>query len=296
MKNAAFPIKALWLVFLLTLASPLLAQTVIPLEIAPQGHILVKAKINGVEGNFILDTGGGLLVLTKSFASKVTGLRQQDGGFTGFRATGERLDVDLFTAAEFAMADYRQKDVTLSVLDANLGGIDGLISLPSFRNQPFTLDLENKKLYLETRQSLGKRKKAGKTIPLQLEDSRGQSLGMFAYFVVNGKRTLLLSIDSGAGNNVFRLNVSQMAPLGIDAADTTRVTKIEKASELNLDFKSLIYKAQLPLLAAKDAPSVKVDNFTAQFVEGLIYDGIMSLNWMGKRITIDISHSEMIVE
>jgi len=39
----------------------------IPFELLPSGHILVKAKIDSVEGSFIFDTGAGITVFTKKF-------------------------------------------------------------------------------------------------------------------------------------------------------------------------------------------------------------------------------------
>lgn len=59
---------------------------------------MVKAKINGVEGNFIFDTGAGLTLITKAFSDKIGKLHKQDGSFTGFRATGEKLTADLYDA------------------------------------------------------------------------------------------------------------------------------------------------------------------------------------------------------
>ena len=73
------------------------AQSSIPFTISAQGHILVKATINGVEGNFIFDTGAGLTVITKTFASRINGLTKEDGGLTLVRATGEKMTVDLYS-------------------------------------------------------------------------------------------------------------------------------------------------------------------------------------------------------
>src|SRR5690606_22184391 len=73
------------------------AKTAIPFQLLESGHILVKAKVDGVEGNFLFDTGAGLTVLTKTFFDKLPHSEKKDGGFTAFRATGERLDANLYT-------------------------------------------------------------------------------------------------------------------------------------------------------------------------------------------------------
>jgi predicted aspartyl protease len=76
--------------FLLLVCQQSWAQTSIPFEITNAGHILIKASVNGIEGNFLFDTGGGLTLITKTFSDKLSGLHKQDGGYTSFRATGER--------------------------------------------------------------------------------------------------------------------------------------------------------------------------------------------------------------
>lgn len=271
------------------------AQTSVPVTITNQGHIMVKAKINGVEGNFVFDTGGGLTMVTKKFASKMEGLHKQDGGYTAFRATGEKLDANLYEASSLVIGTYTEGKPVLTIFDVDFGPIDGLISLMSFKNQVVTMDFENKRLIFETPESFAQRRKKGKAVKLQLEVSRDKALDMFAYFKVNDKLNLQFSIDSGAGNNVYRINAKYMPDLGIDSTDTSKVAVIYKPSEFNPQLKTKIYLANIQSLTLQDAPTVKIENQRVSFVDGLIYDGIVSLNWIGKRITLDLKHSEMIV-
>ena len=76
-------------------------QDEIPFELLPSGHILVKAKVDNVQGNFIFDTGAGITVFTKTFFKKLTHTTLEDGGYTAFRATGERVDLNLYRVAGF---------------------------------------------------------------------------------------------------------------------------------------------------------------------------------------------------
>ena len=55
----------------------------IPITISPEGHIFLKVKVDNVEGNFVLDTGAGINAITKKFAAKISGIRKEDGDFTG---------------------------------------------------------------------------------------------------------------------------------------------------------------------------------------------------------------------
>ncbi|MEN5059064.1 aspartyl protease family protein [Sphingobacterium kitahiroshimense] len=44
----------------------------------------------------MLDTGAGLTLITKAFSERLGQIHKQDGSFTGFRATGEKLTADLY--------------------------------------------------------------------------------------------------------------------------------------------------------------------------------------------------------
>jgi len=57
----------------------------------------MKASVNGVEGNFILDTGEGITLLTTKFSIKFSHLQKLNREYTAFRATGEKITADLYT-------------------------------------------------------------------------------------------------------------------------------------------------------------------------------------------------------
>ena len=283
--------RSLSLVILL-ITSTSYAQSFIPFELTPQGHIMVKAKINGVEGNFIFDTGAGLTLITKTFSNKIGKLLKQDGSYTAFRATGEKLTADLYDAQTVTLGNFVEHNPVLTIFDANLGPMDGLISLMSFKEQPFTIDYTNKKIIFETDKSMSALRKSGHQIPLQLEESRDKALTIFAYFVVNDKLTLQFSIDSGAGSNVYRINSKYIPAFGIDTANAG---KIAIPSEFNPKVKTIIYQANIKSITAKASPAIQCRDVKASFIDGLIYDGILSLNWIGKQITFDLQKRELIV-
>lgn len=265
----------------------------IPFTLLPSGHILVKATIAGVEGNFVFDTGAGITAITKSYFDKLKGAEKEDGGYTGFRATGERLDLELYKVNNFALAGFKKDKIELSAIDANLGGIDGIIAMNVFGDRPFTIDFTAQQIRVETRQTLATAKQNASRIHIQPEDARGKSLTVFAYYKVNDTLTLQLSMDSGAGKDVYRLNSNLMARLGVDASDTTKVRKITKPSEMNNGHVSSIYLTRLSKLATIDAPRLSTTNFPVQFVEGLIYDGILWINWLGKQLTFDVANKSL---
>jgi hypothetical protein len=281
------------LICILLIRSLSYAQSTIPFDVTPQGHILVKAKINGIEGNFIFDTGAGLTLITKKFSDKIGKLHKQDGTYTGFRATGEKLNAELYDAQTVALGEFVEHNPVLTIFDVDLGTIDGLISLMSFRKQPLTIDYTNKKLVFETEKSLSAIRKAGHHIPLQLEESRDKALTLFAYFMVNNKLNLQLSMDSGAGSNSYRFNSKYITALGVD---TVNAKKLVIPSEFDPKIKTIIYQSTVNSIAAKASPAVDCKDVNASFIDGLIYDGIISINWLGKQITFDLQQKDMIVQ
>ena len=52
----------------LVLISSILYSQKIPFQLLPSGHIIVTAKVEGKEGNFIFDTGGGINLFFNDFA------------------------------------------------------------------------------------------------------------------------------------------------------------------------------------------------------------------------------------
>ena len=107
-----------------------------PIQILPSGHITVKANIDGKEGNFIFDTGGGINLFFDSFAKNF----QQKSSYnflTAYRATGERMDIPLFESSKVEFANKKFTKIPYSTFDLKLNGIDGLISLPMFSEIDF---------------------------------------------------------------------------------------------------------------------------------------------------------------
>ena len=202
------------------------------------------------------------------------------------------MTADLYDAQTLALGDFVEQNPVVTIFDINLGPIDGLISLMSFKDQPFTIDYTDKKVIFETKKSMLSIGKSGHHIPLQLAESRDKALTVFTYFVVNDKLTLQFSIDSGAGNNIYRINSKYTSALGID---TTKAGKVVIPSEFNPNIKSIIYQANIKSITAKASSAVQCRDVKASFIDGLIYDGILSLNWIGNKITFDLKKREMIV-
>lgn len=275
---------------ILLLSLSVFSQTKIPFTLTDGGHTLLKAKVNGVEGTFIFDTGAGLNMVTKKFADKVGSLQKTDEFYTGHRATGEAIEADLYLTKTIEIGAFNISGQMTSVIDIDFP-IDGLISLLPFKDKVITIDYKNKELIIETPKSLEKLAKTGKTVPIQVSDEHGKTLGIYTY-VTLGKLNLQVSLDSGAGFNVFRFNSRYMAALGIDP-ETTQ--KQYRKSDFIPDSGNNYYSTTVGTMSSKAQPSIKKENFKATFIDGLIYQGIMCINWLGDTITIDMARERMIV-
>lgn len=263
----------------------------IPFTLLGSGHILVKAKINNIEGNFIFDTGAGLNLLTKKFADNIKDLKKTDGFYTGHRATGEEIIADLWDTKSLEMGSQKLNAEKFTVIDLEFP-VDGLISLLPFRNIPITIDYKNKVLTLETEKSVKELTKKGISLPIQISDDLGKTLGIATYVKLDNKLVVQMNLDSGAGFNVFRFNSRYMQSLGIDPSKTE--VKYQKS-----DFKPTegnnYYYTNLSKINAESNDKISASNFKATFIDGLIYEAIGSINWLGDKITIDIQNKNMII-
>lgn len=280
------------LLFLNSFGQDRISKTVnIPFTLLGSGHILVKAKINNIEGNFIFDTGAGLNLLTKKFADNIKDLKKTDGFYTGHRATGEQIIADFWDTESFEIGNQKLNAQKFTIIDMDFP-VDGLISLLPFRNIPISIDYKNKVLILETEKSVKELAKKGISLPIQVSDELGKALDIATYVKLDDKLVVQMNLDSGAGFNVFRFNSRYMQSLGIDPSKTE--VKYQKS-----DFKPTegnnYYYTNLSKIAAQSNNKISASDFKATFIEGLIYEAIGSINWLGDKITIDIQNRNMII-
>ncbi|WP_276482939.1 retropepsin-like aspartic protease [Paraflavitalea pollutisoli] len=263
---------------------------VIPFTKTGQGHILVKAHVNGVEGTFIFDTGAGLNLLTKKFADKVASLQKTDGFFVGHRATGEAIETDIWIIKDLQLGNFQAANQKTAVLDMEFP-IDGLISLMPFKHGALTIDYAQSHLIVESPAALQTMAVASYSLPLQVVDDRDISLEIATYVQLNNKVTAQISLDCGAGWNVFRFSARYMKQLGID---TTQTTNVYARSPFDTTKGNHYYSTTLQELRTT-TPGAGVKNIKTTFIDGLIWEGITSINWLGDRITIDIPRKRLLL-
>jgi hypothetical protein len=254
------------------------AQTVLPVELNPDGMMTVKAAGRGQpEGLFVIDLGSGIEVLSSAYAQRVG--RSSPGFFTGFRSTGERADAARVRIAPIVLGPITTPAdaVVWPGLDAD--SIAGLISARTFARTPVTLDFLNRQLVFETPGSLAARARLGVSLPLKTDALRDMALDLFLDFDLGGGQVGTCEIDTGS--QAIDVHLRYVPALGI--------SRDSGAGEQS-------FRAHLPAnLAPVGAPQLQLERPTVRF-GNYIYDCIIGTRfWSQVALTLDIPHRRVIL-
>ncbi len=287
MKRFASTVLLLLLVPLPLLAEPKPAS--IPFTTNSDGFILVPVTLGGtVPIHVIFDTGAGLDVLAPSLVEKVHG--KPAGVFTGFRMTGERLDISLFIVSELSIGPVVKKNALVGSWDVlDKLHLDGIVSLSDFRRQPLTFDFASKELIFETDETMIGRRAAGKSSSLQVDDERGISLSVFAQFMI-ADQPGQCEIDTGSPSATF--NTRYMTALHIDK-DGKDVRKHEGRTVAGGI--AIRYDTSLPELSLAAAPQIGLAPVPVAFSD-IIYDCVVGVDfWRDRALSIDVANRQLTV-
>lgn len=278
---------------LMILTMPMLAQsntTSIAFTTNSDGMAMIPVTVGeSTPIKVILDTGAGLAVLAPSVIEKVHGVPA--GVFTGFRMTGERLDISVYRIPRMAIGPTEQKDVLVGSWDVlDKLHLDGIVSLSQFKDQPFTLDFGKKLLTFETAKTLAKRRIDAVISPIQLDDVRGISIDMFAQFLLAGQPG---QCEIDTGSPISTLNIRYMKLLDIQE-DGKDVRKIQRRTIAGVP--EVRYDTHISEIALAASPKISVAHPPVSFVD-TIYDCVVGVDfWAGKAVTVDIPGRQIIVQ
>jgi hypothetical protein len=236
-------------VFLLLIPSPIQAKTkapnkpqVIKLQRFRKALWKVHVTVKGKRGEFLLDTGGGVTLLTEAFSK---GFECQFWGrTTGFNMFGKRSDGPHCDNVQIMAGDVALTPVNVGKIDFEgqfQGDVvpDGLLSLDAFDGKAITLDQKAGTLTIETPESLVGRTKAMTEMPFRV--SRECSARCLSCFmgVPTKKGMTWLILDSGAGG-VSLISKDYAELFGLDPNGKEQRLKYQATPGVQIDSPVLV--------------------------------------------------------
>lgn len=282
MFTQSFIKKSFVTAFVFLYSSVAIAQKA-PLQILPSGHMLVEAEIEGKKGNFIFDTGAGINLLLGNFYKNLS-QKETYNYLTAFRATGEKMTVPLFKSKEITLNGKKFKDTWYATYDTEIKGIDGLISLSMLYDTEFIIDYTTKELIFPK-----EKLKSNKVMDIQLSTNADQSLDISTYILLNNTYKINVLLDSGSGNDSFWFSDRLISTLGLKKEN---LKLLEQKSEFNPDLITKFYVGNIPSVSTSFAT---VEKPKVSFVEGLIYEGKTSINWLGKKLGFNLKEKKIYI-
>ncbi len=227
--------RGLWLILTCCIeawiapASAAPQREVIPLVLSADAPEAVAAKIGDRQGLFLFDSGAGTSAVTPVFA-KTIGCKPW-GKVTGFRATGERLDLPRCNETEVAIGSVMRRMPQLSVVDLKqfMGPIgdkfDGAIALDVFVKHTITLDVARHQIIVEDARSLERIKQTAREVPIRLvRDTEGAALTV-DLGVPTSLGVAWMEIDTGNyGPSLIDKHVAQLVGLAPDKSGNQQWT------------------------------------------------------------------------
>jgi len=232
----------------------------------------MQVQVGGSPATVLLDTAGGLTVLTPGGADKAK--CEPWGRLSGMRMRGDRLDLPRCDGVKLKVADHW---ITIPVagvwdfsklLPKDAPPLDGSVALDAFAGQVVTLDLAGDRLIVETTASAKARTAHATELPMRLAREVGGASLTPLVAIPTAKGKLWFELDCGSDGALI-VNRAVAAALGLDPAAT-------HSQPVNLAL----------------APQVQLQG-SAQ-VQDLVVDGNIGMpilrQWV---ITMDLAHERL---
>lgn len=244
-------------------------STVISLEPAGHGLMKVHATISGHQGTFLFDSGSGVSSISPEFATAI-GCHPW-GQITGFRMSGDRLDMRLCENLTATLGDRSFTKSAVGVFDvskylpADVGHVDGTLALDLFEHETFTLSYGGHFIKLLGREAIAHQPSSLRMPIHEVRMAEGLAL------------TIDLPVKTTAGTAWFEMDSGNTSPLVI---------------------------VNTPIAAAMDLPAntrempIKLTLGDGSTFEGkarvlnLILDGNLGISFLATHdVTIDVPHA-----
>lgn len=243
-------------------------ERVIELRTVDGGGQTLDAAIAGHTGAFMFDSGWGVSSVTPGYAAQI-GCKPW-GKLVGFRATGERLDMEHCNRTDVKLAGLTLPVSTLGVIDImrylpkSPITYAGALGLDAFDGRSITIQSRAKRIIVESPASLAARVEHARRVPIRMvRDVQGAAL------------TVDLGIPTAAGMAWMELDTGNYGGVMIGR-------HIARLVGLNPDAKG----AQP--LHMQVVPGIAVDGDA--HVEDLILDGDLGKDFLDKwDLTLDLA-------
>lgn len=189
------------------------------LSVLPSMHV----QLGGHSVAVLLDTAGGLTVLTPSGADKAG--CQPWGRLSGMRMRGDRIDLLRCNDVKLKVADHW---ITIpeagiwdfsKLLPKDAPPLDGSVGLDAFAGKVVTLDLSSGRLIVETPASAKARTAHATELPMRLAREVGGASLTPMMAVPSAKGTLWFELDCGS-DGALMVNRAVATALGLDPSST----------------------------------------------------------------------------
>ncbi len=239
---------------LLSLAIAASAEPVPKIRMEPflKQLLILHATVRGHDGTFIFDSGTGVSSITPAFAA-VIGCKPW-GQISGFRMTGQRLDMPRCDHVTFQIAGASYPAATIGVLDTNKfmppgtkQHVDGTLGLDIFAGRAIFFSYSGRFLEPLSRASLTTLIRGHKAMPVHLvRDAEGLALTVNLP-VQTPDGTAWFEMDSGNNSGfllvgkhlagLLKVSSQNTAPQTLTAslADGSRFSGYVKVLDLTLD-------------------------------------------------------------
>lgn len=265
-----------------------------PFDYVGQSWMRFDAKVAGASTRMILDTGGGITVLSPALCARVGCV--PDGTHTGKRMSGQDIRVPMVRVSSLEIAGQHVTNARVGVLEA-VGllhpelGVEGFAALDLFRDQAFTFDYAGRRLVLEDEASSAARRAAGLAVQVRVENEGPSTVVYLPLALAPSSAPLEMEVDSGSRDMI--LDERFMAALGIDAGGPG-VKRVEGRDETEHGY--VRFFARLPRSAAvPGAPGIAVPEGATVMFQRIIHDGLLGHDFLSAHTTtFDIPRATMV--
>jgi hypothetical protein len=231
----------------------------------------LQVFVAGHRATFLLDTGGGVTIISPALANAVG--CEPWGDVVGLRMTGQRIDLPHCDNVSIALGGVPYRIPSAVVFDImSMAGkdppaLDGSVALDVFADKAITIQEAESRLIVETDASLASRARRAIEVPIRLvREAEGVALSVVVG-VPTSKGLAWMELDTGNDDPVIVVSKYIAPLLGMDPAiHSPQQIKVALASGITL-------------------------KGGAKVVEGLVMDGNIGIQFLKAwNITLDLKH------